>query len=727
MVGKEEEGWGMSSISPSSFSRALRLAYPCLPRLLLPRGSLVARGGTDDVAMDFVAAAVDSCRQAPPKKRTPLLFVPLLRPACYRCGEETRELLSDFARRHGYVSPLFLPCRSFLPQHTNGKDDGGSAGDTQTPTVSVRLVRCEQRVNLADCMRTRLLQEELRRTEAELWHLYKHAHSCLLVSGGDVAQLGDALPFNAVTGTTPLSSDQLCLVWHRHGWYFEDPALAVEQSKCTPCSSRSVGFWRAWLPPLTTLFKGFYPTNLRDIHQFFVEHHVRFINQEALYRYLAEGRGVVFPRRGVCDAADYWASSGELLRPDNTSQRPADAEKEETDVCSRFRPDDSCWFALAELPARRLRIRRGGEVFQQPVRYDGCGFFLHLAPRWFLLSQEELMRCHPLSFATVRNISLASELGSVPDFMVTTESINSQCGEFVFLLQDTATWHMYPLRHGVVNFCHRLSDAPDLRCAHGGSSPATAAPLIFVDINVALRLMRDWSSRQQPISSVGNMPPPGGRERIIMFFNSLPSTLSTASFVTAFIEQCADTVECASPPPPEECPTPARGGAVPEETRGDKVVVAARAVRAEAETGREKTAQLLYDAPCCDESANSHHNFEVGADNHVDDVDFPAVDRRVYTPGHRLSRAYTHPRDEKKRQDCLPRQSNLATAVAEGIVNTTRRKKHNVLSWLTEDTAGPKSPGAERDQNSVRDVGVVWISFDYSVPAVNACDTEIMP
>ncbi|KEG07317.1 hypothetical protein DQ04_10191000 [Trypanosoma grayi] len=718
----------MPSISSRTFSEALRRAYPCCPLLLLGSGCVVVRGAPGAAAAGVESGKMGNGTDMP-------LIAPLASSVCYCVKGEAHKLLLDLTQRHDYGSPLFL-----LYQDNQSLPDSGSDTHTRqlpltvdgpygekpgvsvarTPRIRLQLMRCTLRVNLTDCMKTRILQEELRRTESELCLLYRRAHPPSGPLAGEKPPLTNVLPTDAAT---PVQlSHPLQLVWEKTGWYFEDSAVATEQMKRRPLTSRSGGYWSAWLKPFRAPFTSSFMLHVRDIQEFFVEEDVTLVNVEAAPRFLEEGHTVPFSRRHLRKALDYWASTGELVEPvdaEDSGEAAAHAADggDENRQNRHFSAKDCCWFTVAELAERQLKIRPGGTIFPMPVRHDGCGFFLHEAPRWFLLSWAEVLRACPLSLATVANIPFALECGGPLDIMAAAECNGPHCGEFVFVLHETGEWHAYPRRHGIFNFYHRVPYKSEFPFqSEGEESSHAALPLLFVDINAAVRLMRDWSRHQE----IQQQKPCAESEEVIAqykqlktFFASLPSALSAATFVSALVERCATTVKC---PPPSTFPMRRDAAAVSVET---------------CSKGMPTLPHTLEDngEPSFTVRRESHRHLTFYPDNDEDiSEDFPAVDRRVHTPGQRLCRAYTHPRNEQRQRDHAISAQHIDPTVAQGIIDARcKREKAETMLKAPGDTIFMSGEHDDGHAPAIWDLGIAWLSFSYNVPAVNAFDTEVMP
>ncbi|RNF26140.1 uncharacterized protein Tco025E_01585 [Trypanosoma conorhini] len=745
----------MPSLSSRSLGEALCRACPCFPRILLADDFLVVRSAVETAVASSVPGAHgdgDVCGRG---LKTNAVITPILCRPCYSCVGGAGPVLTEFTERHGYRSPVFVLCHSALLHASNGVlgttplvpslsgdvDEVGSgisssvasAGAAfQVPSVSTRLLRCQSRMNLTSLPRTRRLQEELRRTEGELRRLYKLACSCDSVSSAEFTPLAVvSSPLAGAASSPPSPPLQLC--WQKQGWFLEDAALAVEESKTVPRPSRTLCYWSAWVTPYLDSFCSRFVLRLQDMHHFLLEDHLTLINVEAVPHHLANGNKIIFPVRRLRSAADYWASTGDPVRVSGTHVQTAglaDARLSEH-TCFSFR--NTCWFAADELPERRLQVRRAGEVVQLPEAYDCCGFFLHEAPWWFLMPSGAVMQRCPFSVATLRGISSATGCGSHDEVLAALQGSGPLRGEIVFVLQEAATWRVYPRSHGVMNFHQRLPNADALpRC--GDSSPVTAPPpLIFIDINEAVRLMRGWSllqQQQQQQRPEGNRRGPGlekerqfeGQERIITFFAALPSPISAAAFINTFILHCARALDDARTPldptsawrdsmteiPPAETPTKATVGAQHGPDVGPQCHLRPESTALSGETARD------------DQSGDTDGW-------HAADEDFPAVDRRVYTPGHRLNKAYTHPRDEHSRSKHTDLLTNLKPAVAEGIIAARRKNKgHNCSSSAAQEFPCTEQLDGDKGTAVVRDLGIVWLSFSFTVPAVSAFDTEIM-
>ncbi|RNF21067.1 hypothetical protein TcG_03286 [Trypanosoma cruzi] len=726
----------MSSISSRSLGEALRRAYPSFPQILLPRNSLVVRGKTDIAATHAVPHVHGGADIHERRLMANPVFVPLVRRPCYACPGEAKDALLEFTQRHGYKSPLFVPCCLPFALHAendieavtfsasvDGNAQGGEIKTTrgsltavapsQTPTANIRIFRCESRVNLTDCLRTRRLQEELRRTENEFCLLCKHARVSASVAGFDTKPVGVA--FNPEVETQQsLPSHHLQLRWRKHGWYFEDATLAAEQSKCVPFPVESAGYWSAWVTPHVDPFANPSVLRLQDIHYFILETQVALINAEAVCHYLAKDNKFFFSLRSIPASADYWASTGDPFSatgtPVTTPRRMDTGEDDRT--C--FTPRSTCWFAVAELPERRLQIRRGGEVVQLSVAYDGCGFFLHEAPRWFLMSREAVLQRCPLSYATLRGIFSSPEFGSKDDVLAALEGSGLLRDEVVFVLQETSTWDMYPWRRGVLNFQQSFSNDEELPRCDDDSCMNSSKALIFIDINEAVRLMRDWSRQQQQQRSpdATNKRQSKERERVINFFASVPSPLSAAAFITSFIHHCACTVEFVPTSPPLD-PALKHSDSMTELAFGETATM----------TLNDRD-ELERHSPVHEQPQATTRRREITRDPNSDndeyhnaDDDCPKVDRHVYKAGHRLDEACTNPQEV----------THLTTALAKQIITAREEnKRRDFLSLPTNESFFTEFKNSDEEMAVVWDLGIVWASFAYTIPAVNAFDTEII-
>ncbi|EKF31259.1 hypothetical protein MOQ_004908 [Trypanosoma cruzi marinkellei] len=735
---KEEEAqekFWMSSISPRSFGDALRRAYSSFPQILLPRSSLVVRGKTDIAATHAVPHMYGGVDSHEGRQMADPVFVPLVRRPFYACTGEAKDALVEFTQKHGYKSPLFVPCCLSLAPHArndieapfSASVDGNSHDGTtkatsnsaiaavpsQTPTVNIRLFRCESRVNLTDCLRTRLLQEELRRTENELFLLHKHARVSASVAGFDVKPLGVAFP-PEVEAQQSLPSHHLQLRWQKHGWYFEDATLAAEQSRCVPFPAGSVGYWGAWVTPHVDSFVNLSVLRLQDIHHFLLEYQVTLINVETVCHYLANDNKTLFPLRSMPASVDYWASTGEPFSATGTSvATPRLVDNSEVHR-SFFPPQSTCWFAVTELPERRLQIRRGGEVVQLSVSYNGCGFFLHEAPRWFLMPREAVVQKCPLSYATLRGILSSPEFGSKSDVLAALEGSGLLRDEIVFVLQETSTWHMYPRRQSVLNFSQSFLKEEELSRCDDDSCMNSSRALIFIDINEAVRLMRDWSRQQQQQRGpdTTNKRQSKERERIINFFASIPSPLSAAAFITSFIDHCACTLEFVLPSPPLD-PALKHSDSTTELASEEMATMTLN------DHDELKSVSQIYEQPqattCRKETTRDPNNDN---DNyHNADDDCLKVGRHVYKSGRRLDEVCIHPQH-------VP---HLTTALAKDIIAArAENKRREFLSPMKNEFVFTESKNCDEEMTVVWDLGIVWASFAYTIPAVNAFDTEII-
>ncbi|ORC92660.1 uncharacterized protein TM35_000034130 [Trypanosoma theileri] len=749
----------MSFASFNSFTDALRRVYPCRPRLLMYNGCLTVHPNRSN---DIVEES-DTVATATAKAITSTHFIPLVTKQCYYCKEEKKDLLLNFTQKYGYNLTLFLmdrsshyaysDSRSNRKSNLNNKSDRDNDVDDNkddvdvdtldlsfkkemanevinsktsaftevgTPRVNLKLIRCESRVNLTNCTRTRMLQDELRRTENERWLLYQSNGKSSFLSVNKQSHERD------LSSLLYKSPDALHLLWNHHEWYFEDPLLVELQAKQTPHPSNSTGYWQAWLKPFNHPFKGSAILPLQDVQQLQVTEDVKVINVEAKDRYLAEGHEVIFSWKNFYKvvAPHYWATTGELIHStEEDLHYTSNTENEKEDDVKLFSVRDKCWFTQAELPQRQLQVRRGGNIFQMPIYYDGCGFFLHAAPHWFLLPREEVLRRCPITFQTVKNIPFLSESGNTDDVIAAANNDGPLRNKLIFVLKETKEWYTYPRKYGLLNFNLNLSQTSETYSNHSiDSSSTTTEALIFIEFSIAVGLMQDWcKTYQNDLMKANEMSKQSHQQSLVEFFATLPSVLSTTSFINAFIARCASPVKLTSFTTP--ITTVAEETTPPTTTTTTIIESCSENTVHPPCTGKHET----IDKKTGNKSPTSSLKFDETDDS---TVDFPAVDRRVYTPGHRLSKAYTHPREEQH-QTLYPAEcKHLTPAVAAEIIEQKKKKNHHTFTTNSSETSSSISEEEEKVENTIKDnivldLGITWLSFRYNITAVNALDTEV--
>ncbi|EAN78740.1 hypothetical protein, conserved [Trypanosoma brucei brucei TREU927] len=532
-------GWGrglctvMTFISFHSLAEALRSAFPCLPRLMLRWGYIVLRKRGD-----FLKRTGETrCPTVAPNSLLPLSATP-----CYYCPEGVQETLLNYINdgnfRYPTISANPVPsmrdwcvgsssAQSLLLSTTKVSVEPSEVPGASPTPIIIQLFRCEQRLNIADCMRTRLLQKELRRTEGGLQFLHQLSKGSNLMDQNMVAAL-ESKPSLAAESVSTVSAVETPysghIVWEKDGWFFDD-IFSSSEIELPASSSDSTGYWRAWIVPFRGPFSKYFLPRMQDIHQFHVEEDITLMNVDFSDRANQRRYSANYSSFHAGRVLNYWAATGEPVQLENRMDNEDMEENDDAQIHLASTP--CCWFTMTEISERKLCLRHGGTVRNLPFHFDCCGFFLHLCPPWFVLSEAEVLQRYPISNESLVGACFIPEYGNTENVVSASRQEGPLCGGVIFVLQELGEWRVFPHQHVTVNF-GRVS-LPSTDSLHRDKKP-----LLFVEINAAVEMMYSWSSEHCKQTSVEC----DFLKQVIDIFLSISSKCSAASFINSFIGCC---------------------------------------------------------------------------------------------------------------------------------------------------------------------------------------------
>nr|CCC94370.1 unnamed protein product [Trypanosoma congolense IL3000] len=621
----------MSYLSHQSFVECLRKVFPCSPRIfsrfgctMLRRGNVVS--GTSHGIVNVGVSGPSSVPSLPPLASRPF----------FCCPEEEEARVLEFARTKGLSSFNFV---LLSETEYTGYDVKSFHDDAELITVQLDLF--EQRLNLADFAGTRVLQEELQRTREELCCICERVSKEKRGSAGLVSQQsGHNYMALAAFPEQPLHA--VHLVWEGDGWFFDvffsSPPAASSQSFPDFNSQ-----WCWWIVPFREPLSDIFLPRPEDVQQFCARKAVTLAGSNAARWPCRDGPdfvGSLF----YSLSKNYWAATGQSVQFSSS----ASTEGMRHSLQRRFAGMEVCWFTLAELSRRGVRVRRDGVVYKLPVKFDSCGFFLHEAPLWFLISQEEVMQRFPILPETLRGEWCLRGCRYAVDTFGTEHNPEVLRRGVIYLLSEQNDWHVFQRQYATVNFGHTSTPSLDPCDIH--------KPLIFININVAVEWMCSWSKEQQE----RHLSMSGGDREVVNFFANVQPGLSAGAFVNAFLKCCGRAYASPQAASPLEVHAP---GASPS-----------------------------------DESLGPPGTAKMGQNE-----------------------VTTFPSDGSETRDT----SKPQVSIAEGL-RRARQGRRGVQFMATRGSELPqvRAECVKRSPGSAVDVGILWLSFDYQVPAVNAFDTE---